>query len=388
MQNYNILSNLKVLSNKYSNFAVKVTAMYLKKLSATNFKNIKELRLEFSPKINCITGNNGSGKTNMLDAVYYLSVTKSYFAGHDSAVINHEEQAGSLIGEYVRDDSSMEEIALSMNRSGEKHLKRNGKAYNRMSDHIGLVPVVMVSPADSALINESGEERRRFLNTILSQTDREYLRRMQRYNNLLAARNKVLKNGEPAADLLETLGWQMSDAASYIYSKRSEFCKELEPVAAGYYRRISGGKESVGISYRSDLDSASLTDLLEESLDRDRMLRYTSTGIQRDDIVINMEGFSMRRFGSQGQQKSFLLALKLAQFEIMAGKYGRAPLLLLDDIFDKLDMQRVQFLLDLVAGDSFGQIFVTDSNKVRVSHLLEEVKGDNLSFEIESGRVV
>lgn len=359
--------------------------MYLKNLTITNFKNLKELKLDFSPKINCISGNNGSGKTNLLDSVYYLSVTKSYFVGHDHSVINHNCDFTTLNGEYIREDFSEEHVSVSIARSGEKQIKRNSKLYQRLSDHLGLIPVVMVSPSDNALINDSGEERRRFLNSILSQVDREYLRKLQNYNQLLAQRNKLLKYPDVQKDLLLIVSEQMGTVAKYIYTKRLEFCKELLPVASDYYKKLSGGKESISVEYKSDLKEASLLDVFEENYEKDRLMKYTTAGIQRDDVLFTMEGYLIRRFGSQGQQKTFLLALKLAQFEIMAQIYGKPPILLLDDVFDKLDMQRVEYLLNLVASESFGQIFITDSNKVRIHSILEKVDGESRSFEIENG---
>lgn len=361
--------------------------MYLKRLSASNFKNLKEIRLEFSPKINCISGRNGSGKTNLLDAVYYLSVTKSFFSSGDSAVISHNRDESALHGEYLREDGTGENISVGISRNGEKSIKRNAKSYQRLSDHVGLIPVVMVSPSDSALINDSGEERRRFLNSILSQVDKEYLRRLQKYNHLLSARNRLLKSSDISFDVIEAVSLQMSDLAKYINIRRAEFCSSLEPVSARYYEKISGGREEISIKYRSDLSERDLLSLFEENFERDRMLHYTTCGIQRDDMLFELEGWPIRKFGSQGQQKSFLLALKMAQFEIMQKIYGKAPLLLLDDVFDKLDMQRVQYLLHLVAQDGFGQIFITDSNKVRLDSLLNEVGGESISIEIDGGEV-
>ena len=281
-----------------------------------------------------------------------------------------------------------EHININISRTGEKHIKRNSKPYQRLSDHLGLIPVVMVSPSDNALINDSGDERRRFLNSILSQVDREYLRKLQNYNQLLAQRNKLLKLSEVQKDLLTTLSEQMSAVADYIYMKRCEFCRDLLPVASKFYKKLSGGRESIFVEYKSDLAGGSLVDILEENYDRDRIMKYTTVGIQRDDVLFTMEGYLIRKFGSQGQQKTFLLALKLAQFEIMAKIYGKPPLLLLDDVFDKLDMQRVELLLNLVASESFGQIFITDSNKVRIHSILEKVSGENSSIEIENGVLV
>jgi len=362
--------------------------MYLKKISITNFKNIPEAQICFSPKINCITGINGSGKTNLLDAVYYLSMTKSFFSGLDLYTIRYSTQMATLHAEYVKEDGTEENISLSLDIEGEKHIKRNSKSYNRLSDHVGLIPIVMVSPADTCLINESGEERRKFLNAILSQLDREYLRRLQNYNQLLNQRNRLLKGTYISDELLSTFSEQLSSNASYIYKARREFCDKLLPLVADYYKMLSGGREDVDIEYKSDLETAPLADLLEQNIQKDKAFKYTTTGIQRDDLLFLMNGFPIRRCGSQGQQKSFLISLKLAQFSIMKEIHSVPPVLLLDDVFDKLDMQRVEYLLRLVASDFFGQIFITDSSKVRISTILESINGNSVSMEIEDGRII
>jgi len=359
--------------------------MYLKKITVNNFKNVKEAQIIFSPKINCITGINGSGKTNLLDAVYYLSMTKSYFSTVDHFSINYDSDFANLNGEYAKPGAGVEMISLSFNSKGEKHLKRNSKSYTRFSDHIGLIPVVMVSPSDTSLIYDSGEERRKFLNAILSQVDKEYLRKLQNYNQLLVQRNRLLKTDNISDDLLSTFNEQLSGNASYIYEKRKELVEKLLPLVSEYYKMLSGEREAVGIDYRSDLDDGNLNDILSSNLEKDKMLRYTTSGIQRDDIIFIMNGHPIKRGGSQGQQKSFLISLKLAQSSVMKIIHGVPPILLLDDLFDKLDMLRVEQLLRLVSSDFFGQIFITDSNKVRISSILEEIDGESKSFEILNG---
>ncbi|HCT93849.1 MAG: hypothetical protein A2X19_05360 [Bacteroidetes bacterium GWE2_39_28] len=362
--------------------------MYLKKLIISNFKNITEAEAEFSSKLNCITGNNGSGKTNLLDSVYYLSMTKSYFSNLDQQNISYEQDYTVLRGDYSKDDSSIESISVSLGRGGEKNIKRNSKSYQKLSEHIGLIPIVMVSPYDTCLINESGEERRKFINSIISQTDKEYLRRVQNYNHLLQQRNRYLKENNISNDLLDTFTDRLSHNAAYIFEKRAEFTQKLLPVTKKYYNLLSEGKETIDIIYKSDLESGSLGDLLKKCESRDKMFKYTTAGIQRDDLLFLMNNHPFRISGSQGQQKTFLISLKLAQFEIIRQMHQKAPIMLLDDVFDKLDMLRVESLLNMVSSDFFGQIFITDSNKVRVGGILDKINGNSKSFEIVSGRLL
>ena len=362
--------------------------MYLRRVSISNFKNIREAQLEFSKKINCISGNNGEGKTNLLDAIYYLSMTKSYFNSSDSFTFTFGEENAVLNGSYVREDSTEDRISIGIRNGGEKIVKKNDKAYQRISDHIGTIPIVMVSPADTSIINGSGEERRKFINSILSQVDKEYLRRVMRYNQLLLQRNKLLKMPGIQGDFLETINERMSPDAHYIYSKRLELCEKLQKLAKEFYSKLSGAKEEISLKYTSDLESAdenSLNELFARNLEKDIVLKYTSSGIQRDDVDFNLSGHPLKRCGSQGQQKTFLIALKLAQFSLMKQLHGCTPVLLLDDVFDKLDMQRVEYLLGLVASDDFGQIFITDSNKVRMSKIAQSVTKELQSFEVSSG---
>jgi DNA replication and repair protein RecF len=362
--------------------------MFLNQISISGFKNISKAKIQFSHKLNYITGVNGSGKTNLLDTVYYLSMTKSYFPIPDGQIINYAESNCHIAGEYNRDDQTKDIISFSYEKGGAKLFKRNSKPYQRLSDHIGVIPIVMVSPYDNCLINESGEERRKFINSILSQLDPEYLRRIQNYNQLLQQRNKLLKEDKASKTLLETFTERMSVNANYVYAKRDGFITQLQPIVVKYYNKLSGNGETISIEYRSDLSENSLENLLRKNEEKDRVFKYTTCGIQRDDIVFNMNGYKFRNCGSQGQQKTFLIALKLAQFEIMKEIYGKLPILLLDDVFDKLDMNRVGALLSMVSSDVFGQIFITDSNKVRVKEMLENIGGDYLQLDIKNGEVL
>lgn len=359
--------------------------MYLKRISVNNFKNISETHLDFSRKINCISGNNGEGKTNLLDAIYYLSMTKSFFSSTDAYTFRFGEDAAALNGSYVLDDNTEDSISIGVKREGEKTVKKNAKAYKRISEHIGLYPIVMVSPADTVLVNGSGEERRKFLTLILSQIDKEYLKRMQSYNQLLMQRNKLLKMPSISWELLDTIDFQMSVHADYIFRKRGELCNGLLEKVKGYYAALSGCKEEVQMRYISDLQEGTLDELLKSCREKDSFLKFTSAGVHKDDIEFSLNRMPLKKCGSQGQQKSFLVALKLAQFDIMKDLHDVAPILLLDDVFDKLDMQRVEYLLSLVAGDHFGQIFISDSNKVRMASIVERFTNECRSFEVSGG---
>ena len=359
-------------------------AMYLEKITLRDFKNIADASLAFSPKINCITGSNGAGKTNLLDAVYYLSMTKSYFSSSDQYIFRYGTEEAIASGLYAMDDGSRERVAVSVRRNG-KTVTRGGKAYERFSDHIGLLPIVMVSPSDSSLINDSGDERRKYMNFILSQTDRNYLRHIQTYTQYLLRRNKILKDGFPQEVLIDTITEQMEPHAQYVYEARRQLCTQLLPIAQEFYTKLSGGREEITIDFRSNLDEAGFYELMERNAEKDRVLGYTLAGIQRDDILFSLDGHPLRKCGSQGQQKSFLLALKLAQMRFMQDVYGLKPILLLDDVFDKLDMARVGNLISIVATSEFGQIFLSDSNKVRVSGIVEAFSADCANFTVENG---
>ncbi len=357
----------------------------LEKIVISDFRNIELQELEFSPNINCISGNNGEGKTNLLDAIYYLSMTKSAFASSDKYTFRYGTEEFSISGTYRMENGLSSRFSLKMTTKGEKKVKRDDKAYGRVSEHVGILPIVMVSPADISMVSESGEERRRFVNAVLSQMDREYMTSLQQYNRLLQQRNKMLKEMDPDRSLLEVIDMRMSALAEPIYQARKKFVEDLKPIIAEYYKAVSGGSEQVDIEYESELSKASLEELLAVSYDKDRILKYTTAGLQRDDFAFKMNGWPIRRHGSQGQQKSFLVSLKFAQYEIMKKNYGFAPVLLLDDVFDKLDMGRISNLLEMVSGKDFGQIFITDSNKVRMSGIVDGLTQDRAYFETTAG---
>lgn len=357
----------------------------LEKIVISDFRNIELQELEFSPNINCISGNNGEGKTNLLDAVYYLSMTKSAFAASDKYSFRHGTEEFSIAGTFRMENGLTSRFALHTSAKGEKKVKRDDKPYTKVSEHVGVLPVVIVSPADVSMVSESGEERRKFVNAVLSQMDHEYLLSLQQYNRLLLQRNKMLKDMNPDRSLLEVIDMRMAALAEPIYKARKKFVEDLKPIVREYYRLVSGGCEEVDITYETELDKAPLDQLLAASYDRDRALRYTSAGLQRDDFAFTMNGWPLRRHGSQGQQKSFLVSLKFAQYEIMKKSYGFAPLLLLDDVFDKLDMGRISNLLQMVSGKDFGQIFITDSNKVRMSGIVDGLTQDRAYFETTAG---
>lgn len=358
--------------------------MFLERISINNFKNLNERSFNFSPALNCLTGMNGSGKTNVLDAIFHLSMTKSFFNNPDSQSIAYDSANCFISGQYARTDGTKELVSFLLERSGNKVIKRNSKVYKKFSDHIGVIPIVMVSPYDTSLINDSGEERRRFLNHIISQIDIEYLRRLQNYNQLLFQRNRYLKSDSLNYDLLDTYTERLSSNAAYIHQKRGEFISALLPMVKEYYFKLSGGKEEVEIEYSSELKNNSLSELLLINREKERVLKYTPVGIQRDDLLFFMNGNKIKQVGSQGQQKSFLLSLKLAQYEIMKLMYHKEPILLLDDVFDKLDISRVERLLKVVSSENFGQIFITDSNKIRVKELLTSLNKESSLIELNS----
>ena len=356
----------------------------LKKTVVQDFRNIEFQELSFSPNINCISGNNGEGKTNLLDAIYYLSMTKSAFPAPDRYNFRYGTNGFTVAGTYAMENGLESRFSIKVSEEGKK-LIRDEKPYARMAEHIGTLPVVMVSPGDTALVSDSGEERRRLSNAVLSQMDGEYMAAVQAYTRLLAQRNKILKDFAPDAALLDVLDSRMEAHAARIHEARSRWAQDLQPVVASYYRLISGGGESVSIEYRSDLSQAPLSEVFRAHRERDFQLRYTSSGIQRDDFVFLMDGHPIRRAGSQGQQKSFLVALKFAQYEIMKRSYGFAPMLLLDDVFDKLDLSRISNLIGMVAGADFGQIFITDTDKKRLSGIVDSITEDRAYFNAEGG---
>jgi len=359
--------------------------MHLDRIILHNFKNVADADLKFSSGVNCLVGNNGTGKSNLLDAIYYLSMTKSFFSQSDQYVIGYGCEEAVVTGFYHMDNGCEERISAAI-RKGEKVIRRGDKNYSRFSEHIGLIPIVMVSPYDTALINDSGEDRRKYVNFILSQTDGKYLSHIQQYNQLLLRRNKLLRDNAICSDmLLETISEQMAPHAQYIFEARRALCEEIQPITGEIYARIAPAAEKVALSYRSSLEDADFLELMQANLDKDRALGYTLAGIQRDDLAFTLDGHPLRKCGSQGQQKSFLLALKLAQLKYMQDAWHLTPILLLDDVFDKLDTSRVEALLDVVTDEGFGQIFISDSNKVRVEALLDRFSSDSRLFNTENG---
>ncbi|WP_075341968.1 DNA replication/repair protein RecF [Tenacibaculum agarivorans] len=356
--------------------------MYLQKLSLVNFKNIASEAFNFEKKINCFVGNNGVGKTNVLDAIYYLSFAKSYFNPIAGQNIKHDEDFFVVEGDYMVNERS-EKIICSLKRGQKKVLKRNGKVYDRFSDHIGQFPLVIISPADRDLIIEGSETRRKFIDGVISQQDKKYLSALISYNKVLNQRNALLKffaaNRTFDALNLSVYNDQLVTYGNEIHQKRSEFLEKFTPIFNEKYQVISNDKEKVNLSYKSQLKDMSFTQLLEKQLEKDKILQYTSAGIHKDDLTFQIGEYPIKKFGSQGQQKSYLIALKLAQFEFIKRQSKITPILLLDDIFDKLDEHRVAQIVNLVNNDEFGQIFITDTHSERTESV---VKQSNKSYQI------
>ena len=360
--------------------------MYLKKISLLNFKNIAQEELALCPGINCLVGDNGAGKTNVIDAVYYLSMCKSSLTMTDGQSVRHGADFFLAEGQYLTDAGKTESVVCSFSRKGGKVLKRNGKEYERLSDHVGLIPAVIVSPADSALISDAADERRRYLNGFISQLDRTYLAAVMRYNGVLAERNRLLKN-MPDETMLRIYDLQLVEQGNRIHALRREFTQRLQPVVADYYRTLSGDREQVELHYKSELNDRPFDELLLAARQKDLANEFTTAGIHRDDLVLKIGGYPLRKYGSQGQQKSFLIALKLAQYTIVAREKGEKPILLLDDLFDKLDAGRVEQLIRLVSEDSFGQILITDCNPTRLRTILDKAGGEYALFTVGNGAV-
>ena len=365
-----------------------VTIMILKRISILNYKNLEQVELSFSPKLNCFFGQNGMGKTNLLDAVYFLSFCKSAGNPIDSQNICHDADFFVIQGFYEAADGTPEEIYCGMKRRQKKQFKRNKKEYTRLSDHIGFLPLVMVSPADSELIAGGSDERRRFMDVVISQYDKEYLDALIRYNKALVQRNTLLKSEQPMEEEL-FLVWEemMAQAGEVVFRKREAFIREFIPIFQSFYSFISQDREKVGLSYDSHARDASLLEVLKESRARDQIMGYSLRGVHKDELNMLLGDFPIKREGSQGQNKTYLVALKLAQFDFLKRTGTTVPLLLLDDIFDKLDASRVEQIIKLVAGDSFGQIFITDTNREHLDRILHKVGSDYKMFRVEQGTV-
>ena len=359
--------------------------MVLKSLNLLNYKNFAEQSFEFDNKINCFVGNNGVGKTNILDAIYHLSFGKSYFNPIALQNIKYDEGFFMISGIYELNQTE-EKIVVSLKKGQKKIIKRNGKPYERLSEHIGLLPLVIISPADRDLIIEGSSTRRSFIDSVISQSNKQYLTELIKYNKVLAQRNSLLKyfalNNTFNADTLDIYNTQLSTFSSYIFEKRKAFLETFIPIFKARYQTISNSEESIDLIYKSDLEENNLQDLLKEHLSKDKVLQYTSVGIHKDDLLLLKDGHPIKKFGSQGQQKSFLIALKLAQFDFIKKQSGANPILLLDDIFDKLDENRVMQLIKLVEDDNFGQLFISDTHAERTEQVIKQVHQSYKIFKL------
>ena len=363
--------------------------MILENISIINYKNIKGVNLDLSPKINCLIGHNGVGKTNFLDAIYYLSFCRSANNPIDSQIIMHDENFFMLEGNYRTEQGDIENIYCGMKRGTKKHFKRNQKEYKRLSQHIGLVPLIYVSPSDSSLIEGGSEERRRLMDVVISQYDHSYIELLSNYNKALQQRNALLKmEEEPDSSLLDIWEQEMARNGELLFQKRLAFVDELVPVFQQIYQQISGQREIVSLRYISHCQRGPLLDVIQRDRFKDRAVGYSLHGVHRDDLEMLIGDFQMKREGSQGQNKTFVLALKLAQFDFLRRTSSTTtPLLLLDDIFDKLDAQRVESIVQLVSGDNFGQIFITDTNRDHLDKILSKSDGEYKIFTVEGGDI-
>jgi len=359
--------------------------MYLKTLSLINFRNFRSFDYEASQRINCFVGNNGVGKTNLLDAIHYLSFSKSFINYSDRLNITHGEDMFLIQGEYERNGSN-EKIFCAFKTGQKKVLKRNGKEYEKLSDHIGFIPLVYALPADSTMIFGGSDLRRRFIDQVISQFDHNYLSELIAYNHGIEQRNKMLKDLQQGSSLdkLSFDVWDefLSEKATYIFKVRTEFIEGFQESFQKYFELISKGSEKVELLYQSQLASENSIALLRQSFQRDRLFQFTTTGIHRDELIFKIEGHALKSTGSQGQQKSFLAALKFAQFDFIKIKTSLAPILLLDDIFDKLDHDRVDQIVNIVSGEQFGQIFITDTDERRIREMLKKINIENKILNI------
>ncbi|MRH99092.1 DNA replication and repair protein RecF [Kriegella sp. EG-1] len=359
--------------------------MHLNKLSLLNYKNFDSSEFEFDAKINCFVGANGIGKTNILDAVYHLAFGKSYFNPVSSQNIKHGEEFFVIDGEFSKYER-IEKIVCSLKKGAKKVIKRNGKLYERLSDHIGLLPLVIISPADRDLIIEGSDTRRKFIDGVISQSDKYYLEILLKYNKVLAQRNALLKyfaaNRTFDADALGVYNKQLNDFGQEIFEKRQAFMTTFIPIFKEQYEEISGGNEVVSLNYESKISKDTILGLLEKNLEKDRALQYTSVGIHKDDLSFEIAGHPIKKFGSQGQQKSFLIALKFAQFYFIKEQAKATPILLLDDIFDKLDEHRVSQIIALVDNENFGQIFLSDTHADRTENIVKNIHQSYKIFKL------
>ena len=364
--------------------------MFLKNISILHFKNIQSANLDLSPKLNCLIGHNGAGKTNFLDAVYYLSFCRSFYNSIDSQLISHDQDFYMIEGLYETDNGEPECIYCGMKRGSKKHFKRNKKEYKKLSQHIGFIPLVFVSPSDTSLIEGGSEERRRLMDMVISQYDVAYMEALSNYNKALQQRNALLKmENEPDLTLMEIWENEMAANGEIIFKKRASFVQELIPIFQHIYQQISEQKEVVSLNYVSHCQRGPLLEVIQRDRFKDRAIGYSLHGIHRDDLEMLLDGYQMKREGSQGQMKTFVLALKLAQFDFLKRTTSKnTPLLLLDDIFDKLDAHRVEQIVHLVSGDHYGQIFITDTNRDHLDKILHRSAFDYKLFTVSEGNII
>ncbi len=360
--------------------------MILKSISLINYKNFESINFDFDDKINCIVGNNGVGKTNILDAIYHLSFGKSYFNPITSQNIKHTTDFFVVDGCYQKNDRD-EKVIVSAKRGQKKVIKRNGKSYDTFSEHIGFLPLVIISPADRDLITNGSDTRRKFIDGVISQSDQEYLSTLLKYSKIISQRNSLLKyfaaNNTFDPTTLEIYNQQLHEFGTIIYQKRAAFLETFIPIFIKRYAAISSGNETVSLSYQSKLSDTDLLSLLELNLGKDRMLQYTSVGVHKDDLSFDIDEHPIKKFGSQGQQKSFLIALKLAQFDFIKKRSNVNPLLLLDDIFDKLDEKRVEHIIKLVDDQNFGQLFISDTHADRTESVVKKISQSYKIIKLE-----
>ena len=356
--------------------------MHLKKISLFNYKNFADAAFEFDSKINCFVGRNGIGKTNVLDAIYHLSYGKSYFNPLSVQNIKHGEEFFVIDGEFEKDERA-EQIVCSLKKGQKKILKRNAKQYEKFSDHIGFIPLVIVSPSDRDLITEGSDVRRKFVDSVISQLDSQYLHGLIQYHKVLVQRNALLKyfaaNRTFEKETLAIYNEQLESLGRPIFEKRKKFLADFIPIFAKHHHAITDSAETVDLLYLSDLEDKDFRQLLEENIDKDKMLQYTSVGVHKDDLSFEIDGHPIKKFGSQGQQKSYLIALKLAQFDFVKKQSGHKPILLFDDIFDKLDEMRVAQIVEMVNNDAFGQLFISDTHPERTEAI---VKSTHQSYKM------
>lgn len=366
---------MQAFFNPYHKKITILRYMHLKKISLFNFKNFEEANFDFEHKINCFVGKNGIGKTNVLDAIYHLAFGKSYFNTLAVQNIKHGTDFFVIDGEFIKQNRP-ENIVCSLKKGQKKILKRNGKLYEKFSDHLGLIPLVIISPTDADLIREGSDVRRKFIDTVISQLDNHYLHQLIQYQKVLTQRNALLKyfalNRIFEQDTLEIYNDQLANLGTEIFKKRKQFLTEFIPIFDHYYKLISNSAENVYLTYESQLTQTPLNQLLVENTHKDRTLQYTSVGIHKDDLAFLIEEHPIKKFGSQGQQKSYLIALKLAQFEFVKKQSGEKPILLFDDIFDKLDEDRVSQIVSMVNNEEFGQLFISDTHPDRTENIVKQ----------------